>query len=506
VSDRPTTILVAAMGGEGGGVLSDWLVSAAEAEGLVVQSTSIPGVAQRTGATTYYIEMLRPSPVPGAQPQPVMSLYPVIGDIDVMVATELVEAGRAVQNGFVTPDRTTLIASTHRVYAIGERTAMSDGRFDTDRVVRAVEELSRDAILFDMDKAARDTGSVINAVILGAIAGSGRLPIPTERFEAAIRGGGRGVEASLKAFRLGLERAAGKPPAEPADLPSQQRRTVPDDLRARIEQFPDGLRDILREGVARLVDYQDAAEAALYLDRLGPIVAAETGASGNLSLSREVARHLALWMSYEDVIRVAQAKLRPERMARVRAEVAAKAGEPVVIAEYLKPGLEEFCALLPPALAKRLVAWAERTGRTDSFNFGMHVPSTAIWGFLLLRTLAGMRRFRRRGYRYELEHAAMRDWLANVESAAGLSLGLAREVAECARLLKGYSDTYRRGRRNFAGIMTTLVKPTLAGEMEPDAAAAAIRQAREAALADPEGGALDKVLATPPAPRLRQSA
>lgn len=504
MSERPTTILVAAMGGEGGGVLSDWLVAAAEAEGLIVQSTSIPGVAQRTGATTYYIEMLRPN---GAAARPVMSLYPVIGDIDVMVATELVEAGRAVQNGFVTPDRTTLIASTHRVFAIAERTAMADGRFDTDRVVRAIEELSREAILFDMDQAARDTGSVINAVILGAIAGSGRLPIPRERFEAAIRGGGRGVEASLEAFRLGFDRAAGKAAAAAPTQPAERRRPVAADLQARVEtEFPDGLRDILREGVARLIDYQDADYAAMYLDRLRPIVAAETAAMGNLSLSREVGRHLALWMSYEDVIRVAQAKLRPERMARVRAEVAAKTGEPVVIAEYLKPGLEEFCALLPPSLARRLVAWAERNGRVDRFNFGMHVPSTAIWGFLLLRTLAGMRRFRRRGYRYALEQAAMQDWLADVERAAALSLGLAREVAECARLLKGYSDTYRRGRRSFAGIMQTLVKPTLAGEMEPDAAASAIRQAREAALADPEGGALDKVLATPPAPRLKASA
>lgn len=504
MSERPTTLLVAAMGGEGGGVLSDWLVSAAEAEGLVVQATSIPGVAQRTGATTYYIEMVKPG---GAPLRPVMSLYPVIGDIDVMVATELVEAGRAVQNGFVTPDRTTLIASTHRVYAIAERTAMADGRFDTERVVRAIEELSRDAVLFDMDKAARDSGSVINAVILGAIAGSGRLPIPTERLEEAIRSGGRGVEASLKAFKLGLERAAGKAPAEPDTLPSQQRRAVPDDLRGRIEaEFPDGTRDILREGVARLVDYQDAAYAAMYLDRLKPIVAAETGASGNLSLTRETARHLALWMSYEDVIRVAQAKLRPERMARVRAEVNAPLDQPVIVAEYLKPGLEEFCALLPAGLGRRVIAWGERTGRIETMNFGMHVKSTTIFGFLLLRTMAGMRRFRRGGWRYQVEHEAMERWLDDVVTAAGLSLGLAREVAECARLLKGYSDTYRRGRRSFAGIMDTLVRPTLAGEMEPDAAAAAIRQAREAALADPEGGALDRVLAEPPAPRLRQSA
>jgi indolepyruvate ferredoxin oxidoreductase, beta subunit len=49
---RPITILIAALGGEGGGVLTDWIVAAASQLGFPVQSTSIPGVAQRTGATT----------------------------------------------------------------------------------------------------------------------------------------------------------------------------------------------------------------------------------------------------------------------------------------------------------------------------------------------------------------------------------------------------------------------------------------------------------------------
>ena len=58
---RPITVLIAALGGEGGGVLASWLNRSATAQGLFVQSTSIPGVAQRTGATTYYAEI-----VPGA--------------------------------------------------------------------------------------------------------------------------------------------------------------------------------------------------------------------------------------------------------------------------------------------------------------------------------------------------------------------------------------------------------------------------------------------------------
>ena len=125
MSDRTVNIIIAALGGEGGGVLADWIISAATKAGYPIQSTSVPGVAQRTGATTYYLELFprKWSDLNGARP--ILALTPTPGDIDLVVASELVEAGRAMQNGFVTPERTTLIASTSRIYAIGERTAMA---------------------------------------------------------------------------------------------------------------------------------------------------------------------------------------------------------------------------------------------------------------------------------------------------------------------------------------------------------------------------------------------
>ena len=103
---RPLTLLIAALGGEGGGVLTDWIVAAAARAGFPVQSTSIPGVAQRTGATTYYIEIV---PVPWRElggKQPVLALAPGVSDVDIVLASELLEAGRAIAAGFVTPDRT----------------------------------------------------------------------------------------------------------------------------------------------------------------------------------------------------------------------------------------------------------------------------------------------------------------------------------------------------------------------------------------------------------------
>ena len=103
---RPISLLVCALGGEGGGVLTEWLVDIARHAGYAAQSTSIPGVAQRTGATTYYLEVF---PVPLSQLQgrrPVFSLNPVPGALDAMVSSELLETTRQIGNGMSTPERT----------------------------------------------------------------------------------------------------------------------------------------------------------------------------------------------------------------------------------------------------------------------------------------------------------------------------------------------------------------------------------------------------------------
>ena len=143
---RPITILVAALGGEGGGVLADWLIEAALHEGFPAQKTSIPGVSQRTGATTYYVEIY---PEKGARP-PVMALVPSPGGIDLMAASELVEAGRAMQNAFITAGRTTLVASTHRIYATSEKMLPTDGRYDAQKILEAAPKVAQKAVLFDM--------------------------------------------------------------------------------------------------------------------------------------------------------------------------------------------------------------------------------------------------------------------------------------------------------------------------------------------------------------------
>jgi len=483
---RPVTLLIAALGGEGGGVLTDWIVSAAEAQGLPVQSTSIPGVAQRTGATTYYVEIF-PTPLSelGGR-RPVLALAPGVGDVDVVVASELLEAGRAIANGFVTPDRTLLIASTSRVYLTVEKMQMADGRYDSERLLKAAEQNAKEHLLFDMEAAAKQAAAIVNSVMFGAIAGSGRLPIPVEVFEAAIREDGKAVESNLRGFRAGLEMARYQ---APATLPRSGKRSAKPTLaalEAEAAALPPAAREIATEGVRRLVAYQDPGYARLYLDRLKPFT--------DPKVLAETARHLAVRMSYEDVIRVAEAKIDPARFRRIEGEIGAK-DQPYVITEFLKPGIEELCQVLPPRLARAIVAYADKRGWLGKVYFGMELKTTTVWGYLRFWALAKLHRWRPKSWRYAEEQLAIEAWLARVAAAAKLSGELALEVAECARLIKGYGDTWKRGASNYATIEARVIVPVLEGRMGVAQGIDAIASARTAALLDPDGESLAKALA-----------
>jgi indolepyruvate ferredoxin oxidoreductase beta subunit len=499
---RPITVLIAAMGGEGGGVLTSWLVSSARKAGFPVQATSIPGVAQRTGATTYYIELVPATYEDIQEREPVLDLYPGPGDLDLVVATELVETGRVIEKGFVSPERTVLIASTHRVYALGEKMAMADGRYDGEKIENAARQMAKRALMFDMERAAQDAGSVINAVILGAIAGSGVLPLSEQDLEEGIREEGKAVKANLAGFKAGLAYARGeivemrrRRDAKPG-APAATFHPAAAALKTRIERdYPASLQPIVLEAAGRTLDYQDEGYATLYLDRLDTVLALDKArGGGDFELTRETARHLGLRMTFEDVIRVAQLKSRGSRLERVRREVQAQPDQLIKVTEFMKPGIEEFSSLLPPAVARPLLRWAEKKpGRKRKTHIGMYVRTDTVFGYAKVRAMAGLRFMRRSGYRYVEEQKQIEAWLDLVRRAAALDRAFALEVVELARLIKGYGDTHKRGADNFAKISEAIVQPALASGRGD---AAVLRRAREAALADPEGLNLAKVLSS----------
>ena len=491
---RPLTVLIAAMGGEGGGVLMNWIVNAANRKGLPVQATSIPGVAQRTGATTYYVEIW-PEVLAEDAPRPIFALSPSIGEIDVMITTELAEGARALMGGFITPDRTTLIGSTHRVFLTVEKMAMGDGRLDEKKIFSALKERAKEAILYDAAEVALEKGTIINAVMLGSLAGCGRLPLTTEDLTQAIEAEGKAVKPNLAGFQAGLEMAKAGGGGLTAD-PAKRRLETPSDNKLEdtiAGDYPAEAQDFLIHGVRRLTDFQNRDYATRYLERMSQFAKADP------RLCREVARHLAVRMSFEDIIRVAQAKARTSRTARIQGELNAEQSDPFHVTEFFKPGIREICDLLPPGLANSVLGWAGRTGRLDRVHWGMEVRTTTITGFLKIQFLSSLRWWRPKSHRWAVEQETIEAWLNLVRRAAEKDTGVALEVAELARLIKGYGKTHLRGSGSYKRIVEELVTPLLEQAGLPADAAGQIAKAREAALADPDGTSLEGALAAGPA-------
>jgi indolepyruvate ferredoxin oxidoreductase beta subunit len=495
---RPITIAILAMGGEGGGVLAEWIVDLAEHAGYLAQTTSVPGVAQRTGATIYYLELFPRAAINGAGREPVLALMPTPGDVDVVIASELMEAGRAIQRGLVTPDRTTLVASTNRTFSMTERLAMADGRVEDAKLIDACRSAARQLYAFDMAALAEATGSVISAVLFGALAGANVLPFQRMAFEAAIRRGGVGVATSLAAFTAGFEAARSGVVLSKAEPERVQRpvRPLPDQIAALIadaeRSVPASAQAVVRAGILRTADYQNPAYARLYIERLSPVIASEQKqGDGAHRLSQETARQLALGMAYEDTIRVAELKIRPSRFARVRDEMRLADGQILEIAEFMHPRTQEIADTLPAPLGRFILrtAWIRRL--IDKLTAsGRTVKTTSLRGFLLLYLVAALKPLRPRSLRFEVEQAALQEWLATVRRIAETDYDLAVEVAACRNLVKGYGDTHERGRDRFNDLMAVL--PGLAGL--PDAAER-LAGLRKAANADDTGAALKQAIA-----------
>src|SRR3984885_3717712 len=372
-TERPICVAVMAMGGQGGGVLADWIVELAEAQGWHAQSTSVPGVAQRTGATLYYVEMLPPKDGRA----PILSLMPAPGEVDVVLASEWMEAGRSILRGLVTPDRTTLIASTHRLYATSEKEKPGDAIADPAVVVEAAGVAAKRTIAFDMEKLANDNNSHISACLFGTLAASGVLPFGRETFEAIIKAGGRGIEPSLKAFGAAYDQTAAPPAAAAprpvvrkpgkrfAPVPEAAGRPALDKLIPRIREYPAPLHDMLFAGVKHLTDFQDPRYAGEYLDRVAKIFEldrAHGGAGKNFTLTAAAAKYVAVAMAYDDVIRVADLKTRATRYDRVLRENAVGSEQIVYTTEYMHPRLEEAAGTLPAPLGRFLEAHPKLLG------------------------------------------------------------------------------------------------------------------------------------------------
>ncbi|MEM9048935.1 MAG: indolepyruvate oxidoreductase subunit beta family protein [Pseudomonadota bacterium] len=494
--DAIIKLAVMAVGGQGGGVLTNWIEDVARESGYAVQATSVAGVAQRTGATIYYIEM-----APSVDQPPVFSLMPAAGDVDILVAAEMMEAGRAIMRGFVTPDRTTLIASTHRALAVSEKTVPGDGIANAEEVMAAGEVAARRFLAFDLEALALSEGSVISASLFGALAGAAVLPFSRAAFEDAIRRSGRGVDASLRAFARGYEAAeTGQGPARaarpkdptPGYAPTGNPRLIADweALLSKAQALPEAVRETAMPGLRKVVDFMDPAYGRAYLDRVQLVLAQDNAARGHL-LTREAAKYIANAMAYDDVIKVADLKTRATRMERIRRQMNLRGDQEMHLTEFMHPRAEEIAGMMPA----RMGAWVEaRPGRMRLldrlFNRGRRLRTDGMASFLQLYVIGGLRGYRRRTRRHAIEAAHLERWQARCLAALP-DYDLAVELLRCRRLIKGYSDTHSRGLSKFDRVLAGA--DLVAGR---DDAADWLRRLREAALQDEKGEALDGALAT----------
>ncbi|MGK2941413.1 MAG: indolepyruvate oxidoreductase subunit beta family protein [Immundisolibacter sp.] len=453
--DRATRILIGTVGGQGGGVLADWMVKGLINAGWQAQSIGLLGLSQRAGSVIYYVEAR-----PQTQRAPILSAYAVPGDVDLLLSQEFLELGRLLQGGFAHPD-CTIIANTYRYYGTLEKTPAEGGIYPSGVIRKAAETLSSDSYLFHAQEVVARAGLSLlssNAVLLGAVVASKVFALAPEPFRTAIEEAEVGVGDNLKAFDLGYQmmREGTLPRAlfkenEVLDwqqLADQRAQALPQRRRGEYRSLLDQGRSavpplarIFAEACYRLLDFQDAAYVRDYIVRVREIYAAEQAKNGSetYAITEAYGQHLANWMGYEDAQRVAQLKLRPERFAKMRDDHGVRGEDPFWVDDFLAPDPPQIYGMLPAPIGR----WIRAQGRRwredfDHISMPMRVRSNRPWGYFTLSLVSAMRHVRRRSLRHHEELLLLQRWRDAVLLWLGRSTALGQLAADAGRVVKGY--------------------------------------------------------------------
>jgi indolepyruvate ferredoxin oxidoreductase beta subunit len=477
---RLISVFLSAIGGQGGNLLAEWIFQAALLEGHRAQAVSLPGLSQRGGATSFYLELAAGGD-PEARERVVFSQHPVPGEIDVLIAQELLELARILQQGYGS-SRTTAITSTHRVYTVGEKTPAWDGILSEETLLAGARSLCGRLVDVNAVELAReaDLGELsVNAILLGALCATQALPVSVAAYEAALERVGVAPETNRAAFEVGRRfvesgghgrgaRAPGEPwedlvAARAAKLPSRLRRDFRAIVMALPERYGQDLARLLVEAVWRLMDYQDAEYAREFLRETEAIHALdrERKPEGPPRLTETFAKALATWMAYEDGIRVAQLKSKAERFAAIRARLGVTGQQVYEVREFLKPDAEEIYGILPARLVDRLLGLGPVRRWVEARSFPQRPKTTNLRGIMRLKLLLLLKPFRRASWRYRREHALIREYIARVRRAASVDYGVACLMARTGQMVKGYGDTRRKTIRVTERFVSQVLAPLI---------------------------------------------
>jgi len=458
LSDYKTiSILITALGGEGGGTLMNWILECARSQKLFVQGTSVPGVAQRTGSTSYYIEICDKNF--DNEKEPVLSLFPKPGRVDIVIASELLEAARVLERGYVNPDSTTLITSSSRIFTNLEKSHLSDGRFDQEKILNTCKKMSKNFICLDLNTMASDHSTIVSATMFGALAGSGVLPwkksICENIFQDNIFG-----KNSLSGFNFAYEQ-----------VKVTSKNSTINKNNINNESLSSEFLNVINIGKERCADFQNSKYSEVFLSRVERILSIINQEDPEvLAVAENIVRRLALWMTYEDIPRVAQLKIKPDRFKKIKKEVNIKSNQILLIQDIFKPGINEIAAMLPARIGKWFIKNKKIMSHLPFIGKGMKINSLTISGFIILKFLSSFRFIRPFSLRYNEEQKNIDIWINNLILSLNKSISFSEGLADMPQLLKGYGDTWDRGIKKYNKINDALIKNKLNHIEEKDGA------------------------------------
>ncbi|KRR13761.1 hypothetical protein CQ12_17920 [Bradyrhizobium jicamae] len=245
------------------------------------------------------------------------------------------------------------------------------------------------------------------------------------------------------------------------------------------EGLPEPVMAVASEAIHLLIDYQGPGYATLYVDRLRRFI----GKRGvDDAMLGEIARLMAVRMSYEDPIRIAQLKL-TELQGRSAGSV-----------DVRKFRLEELIGALPAVIAEYLIDALEWLGWAQK-RVSIRFSTASRYGIRRLKIEAGLRRWRLFSVRYAKERVWVERWLHMIDRSLTKQPQAAPAIIQTATMIEGYGDVYRQGMADWNAIIDGLAKPTFDGVLALSDLGGAVTEARAAAVPDPRQSALKRKIA-----------
>jgi len=484
MSDKLIKILIPAVGGQGGAVLTEWLIKALEIEEYDVQGISLPGLSQRGGSTTHYIEAYPKN----SGENIVFSQYPLPGDIDLILSQELLELGRILKDGFGS-ENTTIISSTHRIYSTQEKLPISSGIYSEEVLTKFAEEFSKNFIGVDVLKIAQENGMNLlaaNAIIFGALSSTFVLPIKKESFQKAIESVGVSSNSNLKAFNIGYDYviknkkdSSGKDNDQFIEneylkyIKNKDKDKISKIISGLSGKYPEFLIPLMSEALYRLTDYQSLRYAEEFLKKLEKFREIDQSVPNNdFKLTETVLKNLALLMSYEDGIRVSELKIRDERFKRIKKEMQIRDDQIFNVVDYLKPDAEEVYGLFPNVIVAPVLYLIDSRifknfwRRKEPLTVAQKPTTTSFFGFFRIWILSKFKFMRSYSYRYKKEHNVIKLYLQNVEKFAEADYELGLMVARSGSIIKGYGRVRRRTTDTFSRLINNVITKLYDNELE----------------------------------------